>query len=93
LITVRLGLKAILKKKLSSLIRKPKILARFLLAYQEDEDVQAFIKHNNFGFLIALLIPTGANVLLPKVDNEHKGFWLLSEAFNTLSVGSDSSNF
>lgn len=48
-----------------TLMRKSKILAQFLDEYEEDEDLQAFIRHNDLGFPLARFIAGGVATPLP----------------------------
>ena len=49
-----------------TLMRKSKILAQFLDEYEEDEDLQAFIKHNDVGLPLARFISAGLATPLPQ---------------------------
>jgi hypothetical protein len=49
-----------------ALMRKSKVLAQFLEQYEESEDVQAFIKHNDMGFPLARFISAGIASPLPE---------------------------
>ena len=49
-----------------ALMRKAKILAQFLDQYEESEDVQAFIKHNDIGFPLARFISAGIATPMPQ---------------------------
>lgn len=48
------------------LMRKSKLLAQFLDQYEESEDVQAFIKHNDIGFPLARFISAGIATPMPQ---------------------------
>ena len=47
-------------------MRKSKILAQFLDEIEEDEDLQAFIKHNDVGLPLARFISAGLATPLPQ---------------------------
>jgi len=47
-------------------MRKCKILAQFLNETEEDEDLQAFIKHNDVGLPLARFISAGLATPLPQ---------------------------
>ena len=47
-------------------MRKCKILAQFLDEIEEDEDLQAFIKHNDVGLPLARFISAGLATPLPQ---------------------------
>jgi hypothetical protein len=81
------------ENELSSLMRKCKILAQFLDEIEEDEDLQAFIKHNDVGLPLARFISAGLATPLPQAHTYvNETYTMFIEAMEVSEIDASGAN-